>query len=77
MILRLCHGQWKQVFGLGMVPRAKGGSYCACGYSLRFSIVEERSYLQVPSVRGHVTMTSTAYDTQGRLQERNTCDSDM
>ena len=30
------------------------------GFSLRFFIVEERSYLQVPCVRGHVTMTSTS-----------------
>ena len=32
------------------------------GFSLGFSIVEERSYLQVPSVTGHVTMTSTPGD---------------
>ena len=37
----------------------KGGAYCVYWFQSRVPIVEERSYLQVPSVTGHVTMTST------------------
>ena len=43
----------------GWCPKVKVVPIVCIGFSLRFSIVEERSYLQVPSVTGHVTMTST------------------